>query len=71
MSKSDRMDYAIQKAVELGVTEITPLTSERCELRLRGEERAEKKIEHWQRVAYQHASNADEIVCHSFTHPWH
>lgn len=51
MSKSDRMDYAIQKAVELGVTEITPLTSERCELRLRGEERAEKKIEHWQRVA--------------------
>lgn len=51
MSKGDRMDYAIQKATELGVTEITPLTSERCELRLRGEERADKKVEHWRRVA--------------------
>ncbi|HEX6592293.1 MAG TPA: 16S rRNA (uracil(1498)-N(3))-methyltransferase [Moraxellaceae bacterium] len=51
MSKGDRMDYAIQKATELGVTDITPLTSERCELRLRGEERADKKLEHWRRVA--------------------
>lgn len=51
MSKGDRMDYAIQKATELGVTEITPLFSERCELRLRGEERADKKLEHWRRVA--------------------
>ena len=51
MSKGDRMDYAIQKATELGVGAITPLTSERCELRLRGEERADKKLEHWRRVA--------------------
>lgn len=51
MSKGDRMDYAIQKATELGVSEITPLSSERCELRLRGEERADKKLEHWRRVA--------------------
>ncbi len=51
MSKGDRMDYAIQKATEMGVTEITPLSSERCELRLRGEERADKKLEHWRRVA--------------------
>ncbi|HET8730303.1 MAG TPA: 16S rRNA (uracil(1498)-N(3))-methyltransferase [Moraxellaceae bacterium] len=51
MSKGDRMDYAIQKATELGVTDITPLTSERCELRLRGEERADKKLEHWRRIA--------------------
>jgi 16S rRNA (uracil1498-N3)-methyltransferase len=51
MSKGDRMDYAIQKATELGVTEITPLVSERCELKLRGEERADKKLEHWRRVA--------------------
>ena len=35
MSKGDRMDYAIQKAVELGVTEIQLLTSERCEMRLK------------------------------------
>lgn len=54
MSKGDRMEYAIQKATELGVSEITPLVSERCELRLKGlkgEERSEKKREHWQRIA--------------------
>ena len=35
MSKGDRMDYAIQKATELGVTTIQLLTSERCEMRLK------------------------------------
>lgn len=50
MSKGERLDYALQKAVELGVSEITLLTSERCELKLRGEERADKKLAHWQRV---------------------
>jgi 16S rRNA (uracil1498-N3)-methyltransferase len=51
MSRGERMDYAIQKATELGVSEITPLSSERCELKLRGEERADKKMEHWRRIA--------------------
>lgn len=50
MSKGDRLDYALQKAVELGVSEITLLDSERCELKLRGEDRADKKLAHWQRV---------------------
>ena len=35
MSKGDRMDYAIQKATELGVSQIQLLTSERCEMRLK------------------------------------
>lgn len=50
MSKGDRMDFTIQKATELGITEITPLYSERCEARLKGE-RLEKKIEHWKKIA--------------------
>lgn len=49
MSKGDRFDYALQKATEMGVTTITPLTSERCDLRLNAE-RAEKKMAHWQGV---------------------
>ena len=32
LSRGERMDFAIQKATELGVTEITPLFSERCEV---------------------------------------
>lgn len=50
MSKGDRMDYAIQKATELGVRNIQLLTSERCEMRLKYD-RDQKKIEHWQGVA--------------------
>lgn len=50
VSKGDRMDFTIQKATELGIAEITPLWSERCEVRLKGE-RLDKKMEHWQKVA--------------------
>lgn len=50
MSKGDRMDYAIQKAVELGVSDIQLLTSERCEMRLKYD-RDQKKLDHWQGVA--------------------
>ena len=50
MSKGDRMDYAIQKAVELGVSQIQLLTSDRCEMRLKYD-RDQKKIDHWQAVA--------------------
>jgi len=50
MSRGDRMDWAIQKAVELGVSEITPLFTERCEVKLQGE-RADKRQAHWQQIA--------------------
>ncbi|MHB0774964.1 16S rRNA (uracil(1498)-N(3))-methyltransferase [Halomonas sp. WWR20] len=50
ISKGDRMDYAIQKAVELGVAVITPLYTEHGDVRLKGEREA-KKLAHWQGVA--------------------
>ncbi len=50
ISSGDRMDYTIQKAVELGVTHIQPITSQRSVVKLSAE-RAEKRIEHWQNVA--------------------
>ena len=50
LSKGDRMDWIIQKATELGVTAITPLISERTEVKLKGE-RLQKKLQHWQQIA--------------------
>ncbi len=50
MIKGDRMDYAIQKATELGATRIVVLDTERCEVRLKGE-RQEKKLGQWQQIA--------------------
>lgn len=49
ISRGERMDYAIRKAVEMGVTEITPLFSERCEVKLNSE-RQQKKNQHWEKL---------------------
>lgn len=49
VSAGERMDLTVQKAVELGVTWIQPLTSRRGKVRLAGE-RAERRIGHWKRV---------------------
>lgn len=45
----DKMDFTIQKAVELGVEEIVPVISRRSVVRLDGE-RARKRVEHWRQV---------------------
>lgn len=50
VSKGERMDYAIQKAVELGVTAIQPLVTDHGVVKL-SEERWQRKQEHWQAVA--------------------
>ena len=49
ISRAERMDYVMQKAVELGVVEITPLETSRCVVRLDAT-RAAKRTEHWQGV---------------------
>lgn len=50
LSRGERMDYAVQKATETGMSRMTPLFSERCEVRLSGE-RQDKRQRHWQQVA--------------------
>jgi len=50
LSRGERMDWAIQKATELGAARITPIVSERCEVRLK-DERADKRTAHWRQIA--------------------
>ncbi|MBN2885258.1 MAG: 16S rRNA (uracil(1498)-N(3))-methyltransferase [Chromatiaceae bacterium] len=49
ISRGERMDYALQKAVELGVNRLSPLLTERTLVRLDAK-RAERRLEHWQGV---------------------
>jgi len=49
ISRAERMDLGIQKAVELGVTAITPLFTERCVVRLSGD-RIDQRLHHWRMV---------------------
>lgn len=49
ISRGDRMDWTLQKAVELGVSRIVPVIAERTTVRLSGE-RAAKRVAHWEGV---------------------
>lgn len=50
ISRGDKMEFTIQKSVELGVNTITPLVSERCGVKL-NQERFAKKLAQWQKIA--------------------
>lgn len=50
LSSGERMDYSVQKAVELGVAAVHPLAAERGVVRL-SPQRAERRVSHWQSVA--------------------
>lgn len=50
LQAGDKMDFTVQKAVELGVRDIVPVESRRSVLRLAGE-RAGRRVAHWQGVA--------------------
>lgn len=50
ISRGERMDYAVQKAAELGVTQIVPLVTEFCVVRMQ-DERKGKRVVHWQGIA--------------------
>lgn len=49
ISSGERMDYTLQKAVELGVSAIQPIQAERSVVKLSGE-RMQKRLQHWQSV---------------------
>lgn len=50
IAKGEKMDWIIQKASELGVTEFTPIFTERCDVHL-NESKCDKRVQHWQAVA--------------------
>lgn len=50
LSRGDRMDFVIQKATEMGVSVITPILSQYCEVRL-SDQRSAKKLHHWREIA--------------------
>ncbi|MGZ4956319.1 MAG: 16S rRNA (uracil(1498)-N(3))-methyltransferase, partial [Methylobacter sp.] len=54
ISRGDRMDLTVQKAVELGVNRITPLLTERCVVQFKGEKKPQRLL-HWQKIV-QHAA---------------
>ena len=61
LPKGDKLDSVIQKAVECGVSEITPFESERCIVRIKADAEA-KKTERRQRIAKEAAKQSGRSV---------
>lgn len=60
ISRSDRMDFAIQKSTELGVSQITPVYSQYGEVKLKAD-RIENKLRHWSRIATSAAEQCGRL----------
>lgn len=61
ISRGERMDFAIQKAVELGVKRIVPVVTERCNVQLK-QDRAEKRHAHWLGVMHSACEQSGRAV---------
>lgn len=68
ISKGDRMEFVVQKAVELGVNSITPLITERSVLRLDAE-RLTKKQAQWQAIAVAACEQSGRNIIPSILRP--
>ena len=57
--KKDKMEFIIQKAVELGAYEIVPVMMKRCVVKLSEAKKIQKKTERWQAIAEAAAKQCD------------
>ena len=58
LPKAAKMDYIIQKTTELGISRIVPAKLSRCVVKLENEAAENKKIERWQKIAYEAAKQS-------------
>lgn len=68
LSRGERMDVALQKACELGVRSITPLFTERTEVRLDGKRR-DNRLRHWAEVLRHAAQQSGRTVLPTLAQP--
>ena len=61
ISRGDRMDWGVQKAVELGVQQITPLLTERSVVKL-NEEKKQQRQQHWRNICQHAAEQSGRII---------
>lgn len=62
VARGDRMDFALGKAVELGVTAIQPVFTARGQVKLEGT-RLARKHSHWQRIVESAAEQSGRLIC--------
>jgi len=68
ISSGDRMDYTIQKAIELGVKHIQPIATERSVVKL-NQQRAAKRLHHWQNIVSSACEQSGRAVVPTVAEP--
>lgn len=68
LARGEKMDWIIQKAVELGVTRLVPVSTQRSEVRLDAE-RADKRLGHWRKVVASACEQCGRAVLPSVEAP--
>ena len=67
--KSDKFDLVVQKATELGVVGVVPVTTKLADIRLRDDSDANKRVVRWQRIAVEASKQSGRAVVPEVTHP--
>lgn len=62
LPKQDKMEWIIQKAVELGVHQVIPVKTKRCVVKLSEEKKIQKKQKRWQEIAQAAAKQSDRGI---------
>ena len=68
LPKSDKMDFIVQKAVEMGVSEIIPVSMDNCVVQL-DTEKAKKKTERWQKIVEEAAKQSKREIVPQVSRP--
>lgn len=68
VSRGERMDFVVQKATELGVSRITPVSSEYSVVKL-DDKRAGKRVAHWRKVAISACEQSERTIVPGIDHP--
>ena len=68
VSRGERMDFVLQKSVELGVTRVTPLWTDRCQVKLDGS-RLAKRLAHWTSIIHSACEQSGRTAVPQLQHP--
>ena len=67
--KHEKFDLVVQKATELGVNRIIPVTSERADVRPRSDDQAARRVSRWQRIALEAAKQSGRALVPEISPP--
>lgn len=67
--KSDKFDLVVQKATELGVVRVVPVSTKLADIRLRDDSDASKRLTRWQRIALEASKQSGRALVPEVAHP--